>query len=641
MRTMTLRKKLLAGGAALTLIPMLVLGTITTFRTTKTVTGFAEDNTMRATEKLGGMIQEMIQREITLAKGISALASLRLAISKVSKEGRESAKEENDALSKEIYGIVKQLGDQYTGIFVTDKNGLSFAGAKSDGDMKSYQSMNVADRDYFKAAKQDGKPNVGSLVKSKVTNKPVMITYVPLKSDNGEFLGVLAVTSDCNALNKIVAETVFGKTGYAFLVDDDGVVIAHRDEKHVLATKISDLPGMEKIARAIQGRQKGMEYYSFQGEEKLASFAPVGVRGWSVVAAQSRNEILAVPRELRNISALLGCILLCLSLILVYLFGRSVSKPIARIVEGLANSADQVASASGQLSTASTLLAEGASEQAASIEETSSSLEEMASMTRQNADNANQANQLMTGTKENVGRASQSMTDLTNSMGEISRASEETSKIVKTIDEIAFQTNLLALNAAVEAARAGEAGAGFAVVADEVRNLALRAAEAAKNTANLIEGTVKRVKEGSGLVEKTDKEFQEVAASVGKSSELVGEISAASHEQAQGIEQVNKAVGEMDKVVQRNAANAEESASASEEMSAQAERLKEFVGELITMVGTNNGGRVGDKDSLAAVVKENALVRTAKAGTKALAHYRKKPSGPEQVFPLDDDVSQF
>jgi methyl-accepting chemotaxis protein len=189
------------------------------------------------------------------------------------------------------------------------------------------------------------------------------------------------------------------------------------------------------------------------------------------------------------------------------------------------------------------------------------------------------------------------MDKLTTSMGEISRASEETSKIIKIIDEIAFQTNLLALNAAVEAARAGEAGAGFAVVADEVRNLAMRAAEAAKNTSGLIEGTVKRIKEGSELVEKTDGGFRQVAEIVSKSGELIGEISAASSEQAQGIEQVNKAVSDMGKVVQQNASNAEESASASEEMSAQAQRLKEFVAELVALVGGANGARTQERPS--------------------------------------------
>jgi methyl-accepting chemotaxis protein len=272
------------------------------------------------------------------------------------------------------------------------------------------------------------------------------------------------------------------------------------------------------------------------------------------------------------------------SLGLSYWMARSISRPIKSIAEGLNDGAQQVASASAQISSSSQSLAEGASEQAAGLEETSSSMEEMASLTRQNAENAGQANALMGDTYKVVEEANQAMKELTESMRDISSASEETGKIIKTIDEIAFQTNLLALNAAVEAARAGEAGAGFAVVADEVRNLAMRAAEAAKNTASLIEGTVKKIKNGSDIVDKTNQAFQKVAGGSRKVAELVGEIAAASNEQAQGIDQINKAVGAMDRVIQQNAANAEESASASEEMNAQAEQMKDFVGRLLNVI---------------------------------------------------------
>jgi methyl-accepting chemotaxis protein len=285
------------------------------------------------------------------------------------------------------------------------------------------------------------------------------------------------------------------------------------------------------------------------------------------------------------LAALMG-----LTIAISLLVSRSITGTIRRAVDGLRNTADQLTEASGQIATASTTLAEEASAQAASIEETSSSLEEMSSMTDQNAKHANQANHLMAETNQVLSKANQSRSQLTTSMVEISRASEETFKIIKTIDEIAFQTNLLALNAAVEAARAGEAGAGFAVVADEVRNLAMRAADAAKNTANLIEGTVKQIKEGSGMVERTSTEFSQVAAGSSKMSELVAEIAAASNEQAQGIEQINKAVSVMDQVTQQTAASAEESASASEEMNAQTEQMKQVIADLVTIIGGAAGG---------------------------------------------------
>ena len=319
------------------------------------------------------------------------------------------------------------------------------------------------------------------------------------------------------------------------------------------------------------------------GGEMIAMLDGV-VQGAQNAMQEAQSQAVATTRA-SQIQMVTGVTAgLFLALVLGFVITRSITKPVNRIIAGLNSSADQVAAASAQVSSSSQQLAEGSSEQAAAVQETSSSLEEMAATTRLNADHAGQANRMMKEASQVVQQADRSMDALRRSMNDISTASEETQKIVKTIDEIAFQTNLLALNAAVEAARAGEAGAGFAVVADEVRNLALRAADAAKNTAGLIDATVKKVKDGSAMVGQTNDAFRQVAESARKAEDLVGEIANTSGEQARGIEQVSTAVSEMGRVTQQNAANAEESASASEELSAQAEEMRSMVEDLVMLV---------------------------------------------------------
>ncbi len=373
------------------------------------------------------------------------------------------------------------------------------------------------------------------------------------------------------------------------------------------------------------------------GDVKLSYKAVQDDLGPKVQASNNSSKLLIT---------IIGIAALLIGAFFAYLITRGITGTLNRIIAGLNEGADQVASASGQVSSASQSLAEGSSEQAASLEETSSSLEEMSSMTKQNADNSSQADHLMKEAKRVVGDANDSMKKMAASMSDISKASSETSKIIKTIDEIAFQTNLLALNAAVEAARAGEAGAGFAVVADEVKNLAMRSAEAAKNTADLIEGTVKKVADGSALVNKTNEGFAAVADSAGKVAELVAEIAAASNEQARGIEQVNTAVMDMDKVTQQNAANAEESASAAEEMNAQAEQMKVVVGELVALVEGNGTRAKRGRSDTASVQKVLKSKRLSKTGKRSAAKnediYKGAAITPQQAIPMDDgDFKDF
>ena len=267
-------------------------------------------------------------------------------------------------------------------------------------------------------------------------------------------------------------------------------------------------------------------------------------------------------------------------------------------------------------------------------------------MAKQNADNAGQAKSMMHEAKTVVEKANLQMTELIAAIGEITRSSEETGKIIKTIDEIAFQTNLLALNAAVEAARAGEAGAGFAVVADEVRNLAMRSAAAAKNTSDLIEKTIKAVHNGNQLTTATQEAFKANAEISGKVNQLVDEIATASEEQAHGVNQINTAVAEMDKVTQQTAANAEESASASEELNAQAMQMRGFVEELMGVVGGSGAASSARESTRSAAPADRSrprgVVRTREAAmVKALPGSVGKKKRPTEVIPFDKDGDGF
>jgi methyl-accepting chemotaxis protein len=343
---------------------------------------------------------------------------------------------------------------------------------------------------------------------------------------------------------------------------------------------------VEKLREALAVEMKA-NAFSLRIREMVEKQREEGMKGVTLAQGEQEKTVLAVNQIIRSsfiLIAVLGGVCLLAGMLLANALVRSITKPVNRIIQGLSEGSRQVASASSEVSSASQSLAEGASQQAAGIEETSSSMEEMASVTRQNAENANRANTLMGETSRVVEEANGALQELTRFMSEISSATKETGKIIKTIDEIAFQTNLLALNAAVEAARAGDAGSGFAVVAGEVRTLALRAAGAAKNTAGLIEGTVKKVNTGSEMVTRTNEAFGKVSLGAQKVSGLLAEIAAASTEQFQGVEQINRAVAEIDTVVQQNASSAEQSASASVEMDAQTEKMLGLIQELVTVM---------------------------------------------------------
>lgn len=367
----------------------------------------------------------------------------------------------------------------------------------------------------------------------------------------------------------------------------------------------------KKMAQAYidGGPEQGNKMMNeFDGQaEKMGNEIIAFVEEWNKKFDENISEINQSSENTLLASISVGIFGVAAGALMALYLVISITRALKGISEQLAQSSEEVASASSQVSDSSQNLASGAGEQASSLEETSSSLEEMASMTQRTAENAEEADRISQRCSDGARTGNHAMEEMLTAMREINVSTEKISKIIKVIEEIAFQTNLLALNAAVEAARAGEAGKGFAVVAEEVRNLAQRSAGAAKDTAALIEDSVRKAGAGNEIAEKTGSVLKEIVGDVEKVARLIQEISAASREQAEGAKQVNAAVAQLDTVTQQNAANAEESASASEELAAQAENLGEVVEALSRLVG---------------ISVEGISTRIKAAGKKSLAPMR-------------------
>lgn len=431
------------------------------------------------------------------------------------------------------------------------------------------------------------------------------------------------------------------------------------DELKSITFQAANLQQIEAIREAAREYQEGMRTYLVCAKEQreldrrcdeignasvaiTTQLSASGLKQTQGIADQA-SSLLSASSMIMVIGLIVA---IAVSVLLAVLVTVGITKSINFVITGLRRGSEQVTSASEQVSASSQSLAQGASEQASSLEEISSSLEEMASMTRQNADNAKQANTMSSSAADAAKKGAEAMRKMGQAIEKIKGSSDETAKIIKTIDEIAFQTNLLALNAAVEAARAGEAGKGFAVVAEEVRNLAQRSAEAAKNTSYLIEESQSNAENGVAVSREVDSMLSEIVDAAVKVAELINEVTAASNEQSQGVDQITKAVAQLDQVTQSNAANAEESASASEELSAQAIELTDMVDQLVKLVeGDGSGSAVAQsavrgraalrRPASAMPASRNVRRETAQAG-------RRKAADGEKVIPLnDDDFSEF
>ena len=370
-------------------------------------------------------------------------------------------------------------------------------------------------------------------------------------------------------------------------------ILAEMADLRIQAVQVAGTGGILKIAKT---RDENGNLINATGDTVSGPYTRSSEVKWEertvgTVSVSLSDRLMAarLAGEIRKLTVTVLLLDLCLLTSIILVMRRSVIRPVARVITELGPGADRLSEASGEVARASQSLAEGTAQQAASLEETSASLEELATMIKRNADHTAEVDRLIAReANPNFDRIRKDMTEMEALIEAARTSGDEMAKIIKSIDEIAFQTNLLALNAAVEAARAGESGAGFAVVAGEVRNLAMRAAQASGTTNELIEQVGKKndgVQQMNRRVVDALKQNIDIARRV---SDRVSEVAVASRQQAEGIDQLTRAMSEMDRVIQRNASISEESAAAAEDMNGHAEQMNRITRSLTTIIGGND-----------------------------------------------------
>ena len=610
----SIRFKLVAGGILVVLLPLVVCGYVAMTNSTRALTQASQANAQSIAEGKAIQVSAIYEGELKFAAAFAGRTQVKIAAEAVNAHGIAGAADAVEVIRQDLKKRFEQLKTNYTAIFLADANGNIYADAAAVSD--ELKGLELAQQPIFQEAKTAKKTVSSDIVRSKATNEPILFFCGPIFADNGTFLGVFGAFLKASVLTDPVATQKIGATGYCFMANSNGIIIAHPDAKNVLQLDLKTLKGMESINKAMMAGQTGTESYVYKGIDKAAGYAPVKQKGWSVAATQNASEFLASVVSLRNTIALITLISLVVAGVIIFLAASSITKPINKAVASLKDiaqgegdltmrlavtsrdevgelakwfnifieklqkiigkisdntnqvnvSIEEIAGIAIDLSKNAEDTSSRANNVAAAAEEMSANLNGVAAAMEQSTTNTSMvasAAEEMTATIAQIAENTEQArliseqavlqaSSTSEKMAELGKAAQAISKVTETITEISEQTNLLALNATIEAARAGEAGKGFAVVANEIKELAKQTAAATMNIKGQIEGVQGVTKATVEEIHRISKIINSVNEIVATISMAVGEQSAATEEIATNIAQASLGLGEVNENVSQS-----------------------------------------------------------------------------------------
>ncbi|MGD9947755.1 MAG: methyl-accepting chemotaxis protein [Desulfobulbus sp.] len=606
--------RLIAGGCVAVALPLVVVGFLAVSKSSTALSEVARNNAASQASNLAALIESTLDAQLKTAAAHAVDTNVRLIGEKIKKGGLESASADIAQLRQQMKDKFKQLDSSYLGIFVTDDKGNMYTGELASGE--EYKGANLSDMDYFQKAKSSGKPVAGEVIHSKITGDVIYVLAAPITSLSGEFLGIFGLSLKAEPLTSHVSSVKVGNTGYSFMCNSKGLIIAHPKKELEMKLDLNTLPDMAGITKAMLAGDQGAKDYVFRGVPKIAGFAPVPLKGWSIAVTQDESEFLAASNSIRNSILLVTMVAMVFVCGVVLVFSRSITLPLKQAVAGLqdiaqgegdltmrlqVNSRDEIgelahwfntfieklqgiigeiASNTRSIDASSQDLSKIATDLSSSSEDTSHRAESVAAAAEEMTTNLNNVAAAMEQSTTNTSMVASAAEEMTATIGEIAHNAEEAhsislaaveqagttsvrmaelgkaaqaiGKVTEAITEISEQTNLLALNATIEAARAGEAGKGFAVVANEIKELA-------KQTATATQDIKKQIEEVQGTTATTVQEINHISEVINNVNEIVSiistavaEQSAATQEIADNIAQASQGMGEVNENVSQS-----------------------------------------------------------------------------------------